>query len=109
MFVQAGKCLLLALVLLDANGFGGLGRSLESRPIIQDCLCLECEELFSNLQEAPDGKLLQNSRLQLRGEPKSGTTFMYIWARRILEHTCEHLRGMYGSESCRTENIDEKG
>ncbi|CAM9440594.1 unnamed protein product [Ectocarpus sp. 12 AP-2014] len=27
----------------------------------------------------------------------------------ILEHTCEHLRGMYGSESCQMENITEDG
>ncbi|CAM9750308.1 unnamed protein product, partial [Ectocarpus sp. 6 AP-2014] len=71
--------------------------------------CLQCEELFSKLQDAPDGKLRQNSVLQLRGEPKSGTSFMYIWATGVLEHTCEHLRGMYGSKSCRTEDIGEEG
>ncbi|CAM9117189.1 unnamed protein product, partial [Ectocarpus sp. 13 AM-2016] len=75
----------------------------------QDGTCLQCEELFSKLQHGPDGKLLQNSQLQLRGEPKSGTTFMCDWGMKILEQTCEHLQVMYGSESCRTEVIDEEG
>ncbi|CAM9437971.1 unnamed protein product [Ectocarpus fasciculatus] len=109
MFVQAGTCLLLALALLDANVVGGLDLSLEPSPSTQDGLCLQCEELFSKLQDGPNGKLLQISQIRQRGEPKSGTSFMYHWAAVVLEHTCEHLRGMYGSESCRTEAIgDEK-
>ncbi|CAM9277724.1 unnamed protein product [Ectocarpus fasciculatus] len=108
MFVQAGTYLLLALALLDANVVGGLDLSMEPHPNTQDGLCLQCEDLFSKLQAAPNGKLRQSSQLQLRGEAKSGTSFMYVWATRVLEHTCEHLRGMYGSEACRTEDIVEE-
>ncbi|CAM9983186.1 unnamed protein product [Ectocarpus sp. 12 AP-2014] len=109
MFIQAGTCFLLALILLDANVAGGLELSLEPSPSTHDGLYLQCEELFSKLQGTPDGRLRQHSQLQLRGEPKSGTSFVYQWARRVLEHTCEHLQAMYGSESCRTENISEDG
>ncbi|CAM9337264.1 unnamed protein product [Ectocarpus sp. 13 AM-2016] len=70
--------------------------------------CLPCEGLFKNLEEAPDGKLLQKSQLQLRGEPKSGTGFMFDWAVGILQLTCKHLQGMYGLTSCRTEFTGEE-
>ncbi|CAN0232791.1 unnamed protein product, partial [Ectocarpus sp. 6 AP-2014] len=90
-FVQAGTCLLLAVTLVDANVVSGLDLSFESRPSTQDDICLQCQELFSKLQDAPEGKHLQISQLQLRGEPKSGTTFMCDWGKNILEHTCEHL------------------
>ncbi|CAM9115008.1 unnamed protein product, partial [Ectocarpus sp. 13 AM-2016] len=109
MFVQAGTCVLLALAGLNSNLVGGLGVTFEPRPGTEDDLCLQCEDLFSKLEDAPDGKLLQKIQLQLRGEPKSGTTFVYLWAKGVLQHTCEHLRGMYGEESCRTVNIGEIG
>lgn len=67
MFVQAGKCVLLALALLNANFVDGSDQSLEHRLSTQDGLCLPCKELFSKLQKAPDGKFRQNSQLQLRG------------------------------------------
>ncbi|CAN0435948.1 unnamed protein product [Ectocarpus sp. 12 AP-2014] len=108
MFVQVGTCLLLAFAFLGANFAGGLDTLLSSGPSARDGFCLQCEELFSKLQDAPDGKLLQHSQLQIRGEPKSGTSFSYIWATRVLEHTCEHLRGMYGYESCRTEDHGDR-
>lgn len=41
-------------------------------------------------------------------EPKSGTSFMFEWAKVVLKHTCDHLQDMYGPESCRTEEIGEK-
>ncbi|CAM9129309.1 unnamed protein product [Ectocarpus sp. 8 AP-2014] len=108
MFVQAGTSLLLALALPDASVVGGVDLSLVPRATTEDGLCLPCEELFSKLQGAPNGKLLQNSQLQLRGEPKSGTSFMFEWAKVVLKHTCDHLQDMYGPESCRTEEIGEK-
>ncbi|CAM9846256.1 unnamed protein product [Ectocarpus sp. 12 AP-2014] len=108
MFVQASTCLFLALALVDANDAGGLDMPFEPCRSTQDGLCLQCEDLFSKLEDAPDGELQQHSQLQLRGEPKSGTTFMCDWGKNILEHTCEHLRGMYGSKSCRTAQIDQE-
>ncbi|CAN0301614.1 unnamed protein product, partial [Ectocarpus sp. 6 AP-2014] len=69
--------------------------------------CPPCEGLFKNLEEAPDGKLMQKSQLQLRGEPKSGTGFMLDWAIGILQLTCKHLQAMYGLKSCRAEFTGE--
>ncbi|CAM9440665.1 unnamed protein product, partial [Ectocarpus sp. 12 AP-2014] len=67
MFVQAKTCLLLALALLDASVVGGLDLSFKPHSSTQDGWCLQCEDLFSKLEDAPDGKLLQYSQLQLRG------------------------------------------
>ncbi|CAM9650169.1 unnamed protein product [Scytosiphon promiscuus] len=64
--------------------------------------CPPCEELFTRLEPLPDGSRRQETRLQLRGEPKTGTTFMLSWAFGILAHTCKHLQDTYGSESCHT-------
>ncbi|CAN0193391.1 unnamed protein product [Scytosiphon promiscuus] len=65
--------------------------------------CPPCEALFTKLETLPDGSRQQRTRPQLRGEPKSGTTFMFSWAYAILAQTCEYLQDTYGSESCHTE------
>ncbi|CAM9643384.1 unnamed protein product [Scytosiphon promiscuus] len=63
--------------------------------------CPPCESLFSKAKTTMDGKRIQNVEIQLRGEPKSGTTMMYAWAVGILARTCEHLQATYGHASCR--------
>lgn len=40
------------------------------------------------------------SFLQLRGEPKSGTGFMYEWAVNALMFTCAELNRLYGQHAC---------
>ncbi|CAM9656344.1 unnamed protein product [Scytosiphon promiscuus] len=66
--------------------------------------CPKCEELFTRLETLPDGTRRQETLLQLRGEPKSGTTFMFSWAYGILVRTCERLQDTYGYETCHTEH-----
>ncbi|CAM9921553.1 unnamed protein product, partial [Ectocarpus sp. 8 AP-2014] len=70
--------------------------------------CLPCEGLFARLEEAPDGKLQQSSQIELRGEPKSGTSISWSWATGILTNTCEHLQDMYGVETCSVEYLDRR-
>lgn len=49
--------------------------------------CLPCEGLFSKLEAGPNGRLSQVVEIQQRGEPKSGTTLMWAWARKTLAET----------------------
>ncbi|CAM9534929.1 unnamed protein product, partial [Ectocarpus sp. 12 AP-2014] len=80
-----GACTWFVLALVDATVVGGVDLSpkpLSGKRSLGEqggVLCLPCEGLFKNLEETPDGKLVQKSQLQLRGEPKSGTGFMYDW------------------------------
>lgn len=68
--------------------------------------CLPCEDLFSRLEVGPDGRLSQVVEMQQRGEPKSGTTVMWTWARTTLDETCKFLGSMYGSETCKLVNVN---
>lgn len=43
---------------------------------------------------------LRTCLLQIRGEPKSGTTFMYEWAANALQVACAHIEHMYGVGTC---------
>lgn len=62
--------------------------------------CPPCELLFGKLEKTGrDGKLSQEVRVQERGEPKSGTGFMYFWASATLLHTCGYLKGLFGEET----------
>lgn len=61
--------------------------------------CPPCELLFSKLEKTGrHGKLAQDVRVQERGEPKSGTGFMYFWASATFIHTCDYLRELFGEE-----------
>ncbi|CAN0161921.1 unnamed protein product [Ascophyllum nodosum] len=60
-----------------------------------------CEDLFSKLQDGPDGRKTQSVRLQVRGEPKSGTGMTQEWSWGALAHSCLYLQRLYGRESCR--------
>eukprot|EP00752_Nemacystus_decipiens_P012793 g11328.t1 len=57
--------------------------------------CPACESMFGKLV----GKK-QHVELQLRGEPKSGTSFMYEWAINALMVTCSRLEQLYGRDTC---------
>lgn len=66
--------------------------------------CPRCDMMFSKLETTADGKRVQNVSIQERGEPKSGTTFMFQWARGALDRTCELLKSLYGEKTCRLEH-----
>lgn len=62
--------------------------------------CLPCELIFGKLERTGrNGKLVQDVRVQERGEPKSGTGLMYFWASAALRHACAYLQGMFGEET----------
>ncbi|CAM9579189.1 unnamed protein product [Scytosiphon promiscuus] len=65
--------------------------------------CPPCGDLFSKAKTGADGKKNQHVEIQLRGEPKSGTTMMYSWAVGTLARTCEHLQATFGRASCRVD------
>lgn len=72
--------------------------------LIEDCPT-SCELVFEKLGEGINGspsgnRSIQHVEVQERGEPKSGTTFMYQWAMAALSRTCVYLRKAYGEESC---------
>lgn len=62
--------------------------------------CLPCEVLFSKLTKTAEGDQEQVLLVQERGEPKSGTTFMFNWGRGALYRTCEFLQATYGESTC---------
>lgn len=71
--------------------------------------CKPCEPLFSQVSVMPDGSRVQNVEVQVRGEPKSGTSFMFKWAGQALETACEYLNLFYGKTSCLIEDANVPG
>ena len=62
--------------------------------------CPPCELLFRNLKHTGDsGKMVQDVKVQERGEPKSGTGLMFAWASGSLIRTCDYLQQMFGEKS----------
>ena len=60
--------------------------------------CPPCELFFRKLEATgEDGKLVQEVKVQQRGEPKSGTSFMYDWATATLLRTCDYLNYLFGA------------
>ena len=60
--------------------------------------CPPCELFFRKLEATgEDGKLVQEVKVQQRGEPKSGTSFMYDWATATLLRTCDYLKYLFGA------------
>ena len=60
--------------------------------------CLPCDSIFSKLEPSGDGgKLFQDVKVRERGEPKSGTGFMYSWAGGTLVRTCRYLQWAFGA------------
>ncbi|CAN0050340.1 unnamed protein product [Ascophyllum nodosum] len=69
--------------------------------LFPDVKCpLRCEDLFGKLEDGPSGKT-QSVRLQVRGEPKSGTGMIAEWSWGALAHKCLYLQRLYGLQSCR--------
>lgn len=64
-----------------------------------------CQSLFGKLEDGQIGSRgrVQHVEVQERGEPKSGTGFMYEWATGALGHSCVYLQRAYGMGSCRIE------
>ena len=67
---------------------------------VTDELCLPCELFFRKLERAENGKLSRTIKVQLRGEPKSGTGIMYDWATAALMRACDYLQVLFGEETC---------
>eukprot|EP00903_Cladosiphon_okamuranus_P006272 g6154.t1 len=66
-------------------------------PQDMDMACPEkCGDVFKRL----DDHGVQKTRVQIRGEPKSGTTTSEEWATAALHVTCEYLKRLYGDDSC---------
>lgn len=75
---------------LEAGSDGEAGPS--------ELVCPPCDILFTKLEPTGDGgKLVQDVKVQERGEPKSGTGFMFFWAGGTLVQTCRYLQMMYGA------------
>lgn len=71
-----------------------------------ELVCPQCDIFFSKLEPTGDGgKLVQDVKVQERGEPKSGTGFMFFWAGGTLVQTCRYLQMMYGAWRSRDESI----
>ncbi|CAM9204594.1 unnamed protein product [Ectocarpus sp. 13 AM-2016] len=108
MFGRACTSLLFALRPNVASGLEIFSETIANTKAPETGPCLPCEGIFARLEEGSDGKLQQSTRIELRGEPKSGTTLSWSWAAGILEHTCKHLQDMYGLETCTVHYIDDK-
>lgn len=65
--------------------------------------CPRCNTVFSMINTTNSEDRVKIVEIQQRGEPKSGTTFMYQWAHGALVHTCEYLRQWYGQDTCHLE------
>lgn len=69
--------------------------------------CPPCEILFRNLKRTgTNGKLVQDVKVQERGEPKSGTGIMFDWASRSLVLTCHYLQKVFGEELFVVNRVD---
>ena len=71
----------------------GVGEVVPKKPI-----CLPCDSIFSKLEPSgKGGKLFQKVQVRERGEPKSGTGFMFSWAGETLVRTCRYLQWAFGA------------
>lgn len=97
-------CLVIECASASANSDDVLERELDTEEFLG---CPPCDTIFSMLHTSADGKRVQEIDMQERGEPKSGTGFMFQWARRALDGTCEYLRRIYGRDSCHSEQSND--
>lgn len=99
------QLIMKTMLLISSLSINGASSSLHHRSVevgdpAQD-KCPPCELLFTKLQSGGrNGKLTQFVRVQERGEPKSGTGFMYFWATATFIRTCRYLQGLYGKQMC---------
>lgn len=105
-FHQRTMTIMLSMTLLIScmASVGGLSSSqndmrLDTGVHTEEEACPPCEILFRNLEKsATTGKLSQVTRVQERGEPKSGTGVMFDWASGTLIRTCAYLQHFFGEE-----------
>lgn len=95
------QLMMAMLLLVSFLADGGLSRSPPNPPAVSkeptEERCPPCELFFRKLEGTGDnGKLTQVVRVQERGEPKSGTGFMFDWATGALMRTCNYLQRLYG-------------
>lgn len=65
--------------------------------------CPSCEQMFSKLSSTGiSGKFVQDVKIQERGEPKSGTGFMFDWGAGALDHMCDYLKDAFGEDRTAT-------
>ncbi|CAM9470199.1 unnamed protein product [Scytosiphon promiscuus] len=71
-------------------------------PLASEACPNSCSDVFSKLEDGPPGRPTKTQRIQVqeRGEPKSGTGFMFEWATIALGHSCMFLQNAYGERSC---------
>ena len=87
-------------------GFGRIAKSLSPPQVVdgvrevvpKEEICLPCDSIFSKLEPSEKGgKLFQKVQVRERGEPKSGTGFMFSWAGGTLVRTCRYLQWAFGA------------
>lgn len=75
-----------------------------------DEACPPCSLLFTKVgqqeegtpvAEGGTGTRVQSISLMERGEPKSGTGFMFEWAGGSLVHACDYLKATFGEDTCK--------
>lgn len=102
---NANAALLFTVGLILVLQLGWLGTPWR-KPELQEG-CPPCDLFFSRLDEQPGGLYgkgrVQTVEMQMRGEPKTGTTFMFHWSHVLLVKTCEYLNGFFGVGSCKVE------
>lgn len=95
---------MVVLVLMLVSFLAMAGLSSARSAVKQDAAedgCLPCEMFFRKLERTGEhGKLSGVVRVQERGEPKSGTGFMFDWATGGLMRTCHYLQGLFGKDAC---------
>jgi len=80
----------------------------EGEPLTSEDCPKSCDLLFGRLEPGKDGHF-QTVDIQERGEPKSGTTFMYEWGVIALKSSCEYLQRLYGEDTCKVvENLEKR-
>ena len=92
-----------ALTLVSCMATRGLSSSNPEASAVNqgttNVLCVPCENLFRKLERVEDnGKLSRVVKVQLRGEPKSGTGIMFDWATAAMVRMCDHLQLLFGEE-----------
>lgn len=88
----------LRFLLVDVVFLGHLQRTLCSTPMLSAReVALLPSHVVHSLAPPPV------SLTQIRGEPKSGTTFMYEWAANALMVACGRIERMYGMGTCKVD------
>lgn len=107
--IQLGMLLVLVILCLAMNWMASTRQNLPQTHDMPAVVvershekCPPCELFFRKLESTGrNGKLVQEVKVQQRGEPKSGTSFMYDWATATLLRTCDYLKYLFGANKKR--------